>query len=86
VPSNVAPGTAGLVAHAFAPGRSSAAWLSGTSALAYTVPSPLMRASLVSAADSLHRDVHTTLGCLLQHPVLASGAAAPDGETVRAQM
>jgi hypothetical protein len=43
LPSKVLPGAAGLRAWTLAPGRSSAAWLSGTSALAHTVDKPLMR-------------------------------------------
>lgn len=46
LPSKASPGTAGLLACTLAPGRSKAAWLSGTSALAQTVESPLMRNSV----------------------------------------
>jgi len=50
LPLNVVPGTAGLFACTLAPGRSSADWLSGTSALAQTVPRPLMRNSVAPDA------------------------------------
>ena len=41
-PSNQTPGAAAVCARTFVPGRSSAAWLSGTSALAHTVAKPLI--------------------------------------------
>ena len=46
-PSKSAPGSAGLDATTRSPGASCAAWLSGTSAWAHTVPRPLMRASVM---------------------------------------
>ena len=49
LPSKVAPGTAGLFACTLAAGRTSAACLSGTSALAHTVDRPLMRNSVAPA-------------------------------------
>ena len=45
-PWNVVPGSAAARASTAVPGRSSADWLSGTSASAHTVPSPLMRNSV----------------------------------------
>ena len=82
VPLNTVPGTPGLRASTFAPGRSCAIWLSGTSASAHTVARPLMRANVMPGVTVIpSRATSSATTPLLGTVMVVRACAAPVDST-----